>query len=560
MIFLKPEYLYLMLPPLVLFFFFIITRKEPLDEYFNEEVLKKLKFESDVLGKVGRNMMIFASLILMVIALARPVLPKKDILVKKKSIDLVVAVDFSRSMMCSDVYPNRFEFAKRRLKDFIDSFEEANIGVIGFSDDAFLISPPTYDHQSLKYLIDNLSVNFSTQKGTNFLIPLQKAKEFLKKSNRKIVIIFSDGGDKSDFTKEIKTAKESNETVYIYGIGTKKGGVIKEQNQALKDKDGNIVISKLNQDIKELALKSGGAYIRGGYGDKSVQLIAKDIKEKFKMHEVEEKSKKDYKELFYYPLAVAVLFMLFAFSSLPRRYNNIVVIFILFAAIGTKKADAKIFDFLDIQKGESAYKQEDYKKSIKYFQDVASSKKDAESFYDLANAYYKSGNYKGALKIYKSLHTVSENLNYKRWFNAANALFKLKRYEDALKAYENAKRIKSESDLLYNIELTKKMLKRKKSSKKNEQNSTKKRKKQDKNKKNKEKKKSQKGSKNDASSQKKRDTNSKSNKQKQKNRQKLSKKEMKMWMEHLQSLKPKIVPMKLGTKDIKKRSNDEKPW
>jgi len=563
LIFLKPEYLYLMLPPLVLFFFFIITRREPLEQYFDEEVLKKLKFDNDVLGKVGRNMMIFAALILMVIALARPVLPKEDVKIKQKSIDLMVAIDLSRSMICKDLYPNRLEFAKRKVKEFIDSFEEGNIGVIGFSKDAFLISPTTKDHQSLKYLIDNLSIDSITQKGTNFLIPLIKAKDFLKKDKRKIVVIFSDGGDKKDFSLEIKTAKENNETLYIYGVGTKRGGELRDQDGVIKDKDGNIVISRLNENIKALALKSGGAYIKGGYKDRSVALFVSDIKEKFRLQDIEQKESKDYRELFYYPLGLAVLFMIFAFSSLPKKGSSLVWLMMIFALFSTEKAEAKIFDFLDIKKGEDAYKSKDYQKSLKYFQEVASSKKDAESFYDLANAYYKLGNYKGALKIYESLHTVDDELNYKRWFNAGNAHFMIKEYEKALKSYQQAKRFKSSSDLLHNIELAKKMIKKKKSKdQKNTQNrDQQKQNKNSKNSKKQKRKKKQKKSPKDKKNQKKDQQNQKkrTSKRVQKDKEKLSKKEMKMWMEHLRRIKPKTAPMKMELKDIK-RQDDEKPW
>ncbi len=558
MIFLKPEYLYFMLLPLIIFFLFIITKKDPLESYFNKEVLDKIRIDNESLGKVGRNMMLFASLILMLLALARPVLPMADIKLKRKSIDLLVALDISRSMSATDLYPNRLEFAKKRFKEFLDNFEEANVAVIGFSEDAFLISPLTKDHQSLKYLVDNLEFDSTSQRGTNLFEPLQKANEFLSKNKQKILVIFTDGGDQKSFKDEIKFAKDKNITIYVYATATPKGSVIKEIDKVLKDKKGNIVLSKLNEHIKELALKSNGAYIAGGYSDRSVKLIANDIKRKFRLKEMDEKDSKNFKELFYYPLALAILFMLFAFSSLPRKLHSTLLFMMLLSY--HLPLEAKFFDFVDISKAKSAYEEGRFQDSAKYFQEVSSSKKDDSSFYDLANAYYKSGDYQAALKVYNSIHTVDDNLNYKRWFNTGNALFKLKKYTKALEAYNKAKEIKTSDDLIHNIKLTKKMIKKSKEKKrdKKQENKNQNNKQQDNKsskspKKKKEKKKKQ---------NKKDDPKKKKQKQKtqaKKDMKKLSKKEIKMWMKHLQSINPKTKPIKLKRSKLRGRVN-EMPW
>ncbi len=548
----------MMILPTIILFFLIITKRDPMEGIFDEKILEKLRFDNEALGKMGRNLLIFVALLLMIIALARPVLPKGDVKVSKKSIDMLVAIDVSKSMLAKDIYPNRLEFAKKRFKEFVDKFDEANVGVIAFSSDAFLVSPMTQDSSTLKFLVDNLSLDSMSLKGTNILIPILKAKDFLKKSKDKIVIIFSDGGDDEDFSQAIKVAKDNNESIYIYAIGSNQGAPILENSKALKDKNGNIVLTKLNPHIKDLVLKTGGAYIVANYKDKSVELMVEDIKKKFRAKEIKSKMSKDYKELFYYPLSLALLFMLFLFHSLPKK-SGVIIVVALFA-LSDVRVEARVFDFFDIKKAEDAYSKEDYKKAISYFQKVAISKRDNESFYDLANAYYKAGKYKKALKVYADIRSIDESLNYKKYFNIGNSYFKLGKFEDALKAYNRAKEIKSEPDLKHNIELAKKRLKdrrekQNKKDKKSQNNKKNDKDKQDQKKKDKKDKKKQQ----DKQDQKKEKKSSSKRQAKPKKEEKLSKKEEKMWQEHLEKSRPKTMPIKIKIDKIK-RMSDEKPW
>ncbi len=564
MIFLKPEYLYMMIVPLIIFFFFVIKKREPIEEYFDESVLQRLRFDNDSLGRVGRNMMIFVALFFMIIALARPVKLKKDIEVEQKSIDMVIALDVSKSMMAKDFYPNRLEFAKKKIKEFIEEFDEARIGIIAFSDVAFLVAPITYDRQSLEYLLDHLSFESVSSKGSDLNVALIKASDFLGKKEDKIVVLFSDGGDDRVLDDEIALAKDENETIYIYGVGSKKGSVIEDKNGVLKDKEGNIVITKLNDKLKGLALKSGGAYIVASYDTKGVKLLADEIKKSFELKHSSKFKTRDYEELFYYPLSLSLLFMLFLFHSLPRRG---VLLLLLLCMTGTPRIEARVFDFFDIKDANSAYKKGEYKKALKYFQDITLSKRSPQSYYDLANAYYKNGDFKGAIKVYKSIQTSDPNLHYKRMFNIGNSYFKLGKYQKAIESYEAAKRFKSEDDLIFNLELAKKMLK-KQQEKKKKKSSKQEKKKKEQNKKQKDSgrgdndKKKKSKTKKDKQNQKKKKSNqakeSKGKNQKAKEQKKLTKKEIKMWQEHLEKMKTKTKPIELKVE--KKRKKDVNPW
>lgn len=566
MIFLKPEYLTMMLIPTLILFYFIVSNKSTLDVYFDKKILEKLRFDNGTLGKIGRNILLFVALIMMIVALARPVVEKGDVQIKSKSIDMMVALDISKSMMAGDFYPSRLAFAKKRFVEFVDSFSEAHIGIVAFSSEGFLVSPMTQDSTTLKYLVNNLSLDSMTLKGTNLLIPIEKGNAFLKDSKDKIIIIFTDGGDKTDFSKEIERAKEYGESIYVYAVGTPEGGPILERGEAIKDKEGNMVITKLNESIKTLAFETGGAYIVGNHEDNSIELMVKDIKKKFKMQDVKEKKVKEYRELFYYPLSLAVLFLLFAFHSFPSRASTLIMIGLIM--IGSpKQSEAKVFDFFDIDKASQAYESEQYEEASEHYKKVIKSNKSAESIYDLANAQYKQGAYKEALKSYQNVTAKTDALKYKKAFNSGNTHMQLKEYEKAVSAYKEAKKLKTEEDLEHNLAMAKKKLEEKK--KKEQKKKNKDKKKDDKKKKDKkqgdgdsdkkDKKKEEKKEKDKKEEAKKKKEQQEKKEQKAQKKPEISKKEEKMWEKHLEKMKPKTMPMKLNMKPVE-REKDEKPW
>ena len=144
----------LLLLLLLLPIFLLINKKvKSYENYFSKEMLEKL-----VIGKsVNRLKHIFmiVSSVFLVIAIARPVIYNEPIVVKKDSLNMIVALDISKSMWCEDIYPNRLEFSKNKFDDLLSTVSGEKIGVVGFSSRSFLISPLTDDYGALKYLVRN---------------------------------------------------------------------------------------------------------------------------------------------------------------------------------------------------------------------------------------------------------------------------------------------------------------------------------------------------------------------------------------------------------------------
>ena len=316
--FLEPIYLLLLIVPLLLSIV-SLSKSATIKRYFSDEMYKKLFQSNGGFSNKTRKILLIISLIFLSIALARPVLDKGEIKVNSRTFEMITAFDISKSMLVSDVYPNRLEFAKQKFNLLLDNLKNAQVGVIAFSSRAFLISPPTDDYASLKYLVKHMSYNYISIKGTNLMAPLESTNDLLKNQKQKILVLFSDGGDSKKLTKEIEYARSHNIKVFVYAVATKKGGVIKTKNGVQKDSNGNIVISRLNSAIKRLAIESGGAYMEYSLNRDDMRYFAKVIEQKAKADKLESSVIKSYKELFYYPLIVAIVAFFMALFSLPRR-------------------------------------------------------------------------------------------------------------------------------------------------------------------------------------------------------------------------------------------------
>ena len=319
--FLNDIYFLLLIVPLLLAIF-SFKRGSNIESYFSNEMFKKLYQSNGGFSSKTRKILLLLSSLFLIVALARPVLDKGQVKVDKKVYEMAVAFDISKSMFVDDIYPNRLEFAKRKFDLLLDNLKEAQVGVIAFSSRAFLISPPTDDYASLKYLVSHMSYNYISLKGTNLMAPLISANDLLSKQKQKILVIFSDGGDSKKLTKEIEYARKHHIVVFIYATATKKGGVIKTKNGVQKDSNGNIVISRLNSAIKRLAIESGGGYMEYSLNRDDMRYFAQKIMQKAKAKESKQSIIKDYKELFYYPLIASIILLFMALFSLPQRRDR----------------------------------------------------------------------------------------------------------------------------------------------------------------------------------------------------------------------------------------------
>ena len=479
MIFLHPEFLYYMLPVLVILFALLLTQKESQATFFSDEVMSKLRVSSNTLTLKARNALFFLVSVLVVIALADPVIKDGKVEIKEKSADIMLALDISDSMLAEDVYPNRLKFAKQKALDLLRLAPNERIGVIAFAKNSYLVSPLSFDHDAVRFLLSNLSTDSITEQGTNFMSMLNVVNKSIKNDAQKYLLILSDGGDKKDFSKEIAFAKKHNIVVYILGIGSKQGAPIKMSNGEFIKQNGKIIISKLNENIASLATKSGGVYIQSVIANDDVKAMLKEIEAHSKKKELKSQQIEKYIPLFYYPLGLALLILLIATSSMSKRVQvKVPAAFIAtFFLSHVSNLNATVLDFMDLKEAKKAYEQKEYEKSAQLYDNYAKSSQNGASYYNAGNAFYKKGEYKQALQNYKKAQFSDVASRAKNFANIGNTYVKMgteANLKKAVEFYEDSLKLKEDKDVRENLEAVKKALKKKKEQKQNKSNKNKK--------------------------------------------------------------------------------------
>jgi Ca-activated chloride channel family protein len=208
-------------------------------------------------------------LVLLLVALLGPSFGAMTKEIRTNGKDVFLAVDLSPSMKATDVPPSRLEKVKLELQDFIANSNADRVGLIGFSSEAFVLSPLTYDQSALELFVQSLQTNLipsdAAQLGPALTLALQKFKDSetsreLERS--KIVVLFSDGETFGENLRPVLT-ELVNEGIRVYclGIGTHAGGRIPEGRSFKKDGDGNIVVTKLEPEaLKDIATRTQGGY------------------------------------------------------------------------------------------------------------------------------------------------------------------------------------------------------------------------------------------------------------------------------------------------------------
>ncbi|HQR73173.1 MAG TPA: VWA domain-containing protein [Sulfurovum sp.] len=318
--FVNPQFFWALLVPFVVFAFLISTNKDRLSRIFDEKVLKRLSATEESMPLAVRNILMLLALFLMIVAMARPVIIQGDKKVEVQGLTLLSALDISGSMRSTDVYPNRLAFAKKKMQTLFDAMPSDEIGVVAFAYSPFVLAPFTSDKETLKMLVEGVDDSYISMGSTDYDALGEEAKRLLKDKKPKILVLFTDGGDKEAITGFADSMKENGITMYVVLVGTQKGApVIGEDGKPYMLQDGTIAITQRNDALGELAKENGGAYVVAGTGKKDIEELVSVIRHTYANQQQGEVTVKEQVELFYYPLGLALLFLLIAFSSLPRR-------------------------------------------------------------------------------------------------------------------------------------------------------------------------------------------------------------------------------------------------
>jgi len=326
----NPQYfvLLLLLPALGLLIVYGAARKRAdLRKFISEAMRPQVVLGYSSLRYGLKIVCLLAAVLFLVLCLLGPRWGFRWEEIKRRGVDIVIALDTSDSMLSRDVKPSRLERAKREVYDLINMLRGDRIGLVVFSGGAFLQCPLTLDHGACLMFLDYIDTTVVPQKGTNITGAIQKAVDAFDDMERssKAIILISDGGNLvGDPLSAAREAKRKGIKIYAIGIGREdEEAPIPLREGGLKYNKGKMVTTRLeDKTLKDIALATDGVYVRSVTGDLDLEKIYyEEIHKKMEKRELESTRRKRWEERFQWPLILAVC-LLFAEALIGERRRN----------------------------------------------------------------------------------------------------------------------------------------------------------------------------------------------------------------------------------------------
>ncbi|MBQ8335729.1 MAG: VWA domain-containing protein [Tidjanibacter sp.] len=319
------EYFYLLLlVPLmvVLFEYCLAQRKRRLARVGTSTAIARLAPEASVKRARWKFWLLVLAVVAIVLALARPQFGSKLKEVEREGVEIMVAIDVSNSMLANDFEPSRLERTKYAVGRVIEGLSEDKIGIIVFAGDAYVQLPITADYLTAKNFVQQISPSQVTKQGTAIGTAIDMAiGSFSSQSgSSRVLVLVTDGENhEDDALVAAERAAQQGVTIYTIGIGTPEGAPIRIGDDFIRDSEGEIVVSKLDEvGLQKIALTTGGAYVRASSQsvglDEIIGLINQTEKAKFETEVFEE-----YDEQFVLPVVVALVLLVLEFFVLQRK-------------------------------------------------------------------------------------------------------------------------------------------------------------------------------------------------------------------------------------------------
>ena len=320
-------YLLLVIPILVIGFSILtIWKKNIQKKHISSHLFKQLSPENSEFKPKLKIFLLSLVFIFLTISLVNPKIGTQLKTVKREGVDLVFAIDVSKSMLAEDIAPNRLEKAKRIVSQIINELNSDRVGIIAYAASALPILPITTDYSTARMFLQSLNSDMLSSQGTAILEAVKLAKDYYDDENQtnRVLCILSDGEDHEFKNQNIPSiVQEMGITIFTVGLGTTKGAPIPiKKNEVIesykKNSDGDVVITKLVPELlQEIASSSNGIYISGENTQAVVDEIIKKLKEMDKK-EFESKQFVAYKDQFQWFLGFGLFFLcleLFVFNK-----------------------------------------------------------------------------------------------------------------------------------------------------------------------------------------------------------------------------------------------------
>lgn len=453
-------------------------RQRELQRFVASSLLGKLCGNVSGGRRYFKRILLLTAIACCFVALARPQYGSKWIEVKRKGIDILFAVDTSKSMLAEDVRPNRLERAKFAIMDFVAQLQGDRVGLLPFAGSAFLLCPLTIDYDAFEGSLGVIDTTIIPKGGTDLAAAISEAEVVLSnEANHKILVLITDGENlEGDVVQAAQDAAEKGMTIYTVGVGTSEGELIPLSRDGksgfVKGAGGNFVTSHLDEKmLTTIAEASGGLYVPLGSSGEGLQTIYQEKLSLIPKEELAEKRHKVPVERFSWPLAAAIVLLAIEFLVGGRKSSRSLRIpFIKTAGrrgpqVGMGLLLLIVLSTLARQvfasPGEEAYGKGDFITAAQFYDEqLKTAPNDARLHYNYGTAAYKNNMFEDAAKAFKdALKSSDLGVQQEAYYNRGNALFmrgketvktdpehSMEKWQEAVASYDGALQLNPEND------------------------------------------------------------------------------------------------------------------
>ncbi|SHG54940.1 VWA domain-containing protein [Flagellimonas flava] len=322
-------YLLAILPVMVVAFLLLqVWKKRTQNQFADSKLLRRLAPNRSNFKSALKLIFLLLGLAFLILGLVNPKIGTKLETVKREGVDIVFAVDVSKSMLAEDIAPNRLEKAKRLVSEIINQLASDRIGIIAYAGQAYPQLPITTDYGAAKMFLQSMNTDMLSSQGTAINAAIDLASTYYNDSEQtnRILFIVSDGEDHSERSTidAVDNAIQNGIRIFTIGVGKPKGAPIPIKRNGVvqglkKDNKGEVVITKLNEMVlSEIASEGNGEYIDGSNTENAVEYIKEQLNQMDKK-EFEAKQFAEYKDQFQWFLGIGLLFLFLDIFLLDRK-------------------------------------------------------------------------------------------------------------------------------------------------------------------------------------------------------------------------------------------------
>ncbi|BCS96731.1 hypothetical protein DSLASN_23630 [Desulfoluna limicola] len=459
-------YLIWLVPVVVaLFVWGAVRRRRILSTFASGRSQESILPEQTTFRRRVKATLMVLSVLFLILALAGPRYGYVWQEVERKGVDIIVALDCSKSMLAEDVKPSRLERAKREIIDLLAMLEGDRIGLVAFAGEAFLQCPLTLDYGSFNIFLEALSPDYLPVGGTDLEGALRVSMDAFKaeEATDKAIILITDGESTEGTPEEVsKKAAEMGVKIFTIGVGSKEGVPVPDPSGGFKkNRDGSILLSKLDAaTLKRMAAMTGGGFVRSVAGDMDLDAIyTQGIRKTMEARALESSRKKVWENRYQWFLGLSIVCLFFSLGLGDAKKNGVAVILALFVLM---PHPAQALDLASsLEKGVKAFDSADYEGALTHFIDAQLEDPDnPEIDFNIGTAYYRLGKFEEAAESFERAATSEKKeLRGKGLYNLGNSRFKKGDLEKAIETWKTLlKETPEDRKIAENLDFAKKKL------------------------------------------------------------------------------------------------------